>query len=183
MKLIVGNMVCSRCVLAVERILNELGLANTYVSIGQINFSEEITSEKKEEIRQLLVEVGFELIEDRVESIIQNVKSRVLSYLDNQGNGKTLKMSSYITDEVYYEYSYLSDLFSKTENKTIEQYFIELRIDRAKEQLKYSGKSLSEIAFDLGFSSPQHFANQFKHYTGLAPRAFRKLHTTSLIKI
>lgn len=176
MKLVVSNMVCNRCVMVIENMLNNQGYSNYQVSIGNINLVEDISSTQRTSLKTALIELGFDLVEDRLEQIIQSIKARVVSYLDHLELGNTVTMSSYITQTVFYEYSYLSDLFSKAENKTIEQFFIELRIDRAKERLKYSNSSITAIAFELGFSSPQHFTNQFKQYTGLPPRSFRLIH-------
>jgi AraC-like DNA-binding protein len=66
-------------------------------------------------------------------------------------------------------------LFSEVEGITIEQFFILQKIEKTKEWLMYNERSLSQIAFDLGYSSPQHLSNQFKKLTGMTPSQFKKL--------
>lgn len=169
-------MVCMRCIIVIESILQNLAVKNYEVAMGHISLSHPLSAEKMLELKEQLEKVGFTIVEDKVEKTIEAIKAALIKYLSVLEKGEHIKMSSYITNEVYYDYSYLSDLFSKTENKTIEKYFIELRLDKAKEMLKYSPLDLSSIAYQLGYSSPQHFANQFKQYIGITPRSFRKDH-------
>jgi len=91
--------------------------------------------------------------------------------MDNQN----LKLSSFITKKIPYDYSYLSDLFSSVEGKTIEQYFILQRIEKVKELLVYDQLSLTEISYQTGFSSVHHLSSQFKKVTGLTPSYFKKI--------
>lgn len=68
---------------------------------------------------------------------------------------------------------YLSDLLKKeTGRNTIEHihFFI---IEKAKNSLLGSEKSISEIAYDLGFEYPQHFSKLFKNKTGMSPKEYR----------
>ena len=61
-----------------------------------------------------------------------------------------LNLSAYLSEKLHYEYTYLSSLFSAVEGRTIENFFIEQRIEKAKELLDYGQMTLSEIAFELG---------------------------------
>jgi AraC-like DNA-binding protein len=86
-----------------------------------------------------------------------------------------MKLSAFITKQLHFDYSYLSDLFSSIEGITIEQYLIEQRIEKVKELLVYDQLSLTEIAYRLGFSSVHHLSTQFKKVTGLTPTYFKKV--------
>jgi AraC-like DNA-binding protein len=61
------------------------------------------------------------------------------------------------------------------EGRTIEQYYIQQRIEKAKELVTYDELTLSEIAFKLGYSSVAHLSAQFKKITGMTPTVFKKL--------
>lgn len=70
---------------------------------------------------------------------------------------------------------YLSDLLKKeTGRSTIEHihFFI---IDKAKSKLLSSSQTVSQIAYELGFEYPQHFAKVFKKKTGMSPKEYRNL--------
>jgi AraC-like DNA-binding protein len=73
------------------------------------------------------------------------------------------------------EYSYLSRLFSEVEGITIEQFFIQQKIEKVKEWLVYDELTLSEIAWKLGYSSVAHLSSQFKKVTGLTPSHFKNI--------
>src|SRR3546814_4762107 len=62
-----------------------------------------------------------------------------------------------------------------TENLTIEKYMILQKTERVKELLAYGELSLSEIAFQMDYSSVAHLSAQFKKVTGLTPSHFRKI--------
>ncbi|GMN08071.1 hypothetical protein MTsPCn5_34600 [Croceitalea sp. MTPC5] len=69
---------------------------------------------------------------------------------------------------------YLSSLFSSVESITFEQYIITQKIERVKELLVYDELTLSEIAYQLGYSSVAYLSNQFKKINGMAPTQFKK---------
>ena len=85
------------------------------------------------------------------------------------------KLSIYISQNLHHEYTYLSSIFSSVEGRTIESYFIEQRIEKVKELLVYKEMSLSEISFELEYSSIAHLSNQFKKITGLTPSHFKEV--------
>jgi AraC-like DNA-binding protein len=85
------------------------------------------------------------------------------------------KLSNYLSTQLHHEYSYLSSFFSSIEGRTIENYFIEQRIEKAKELLIYGENNLSQIAFELEYSSVAHLSAQFKKVTGLTPSHFKTI--------
>ena len=65
--------------------------------------------------------------------------------------------------------------FNIASGLTLKKYIITLRVEKAKSILSQNHKaSITELAFDLGFFSSQHFSTIFKQYTGYSPSAFRK---------
>ncbi len=168
-------MVCQRCILTVETILKNLDIAFEKVELGEINLTTKPDKDQIIELEEELNKVGFELIETRVNKIIEDIKKAIIEYLALGLEGQELKLSSFITNKIPYDYSYLSDLFSSIEGKTIEQYFILQRIEKVKELLVYDQLSLTEISYQTGFSSVHHLSAQFKKLTGLTPSYFRKI--------
>ncbi|MEO6831883.1 MAG: AraC family transcriptional regulator [Chitinophagaceae bacterium] len=69
----------------------------------------------------------------------------------------------------------LSELSSSIEGRTIENYFIEQRIENAKELLTYGEMTLSQIVLELEYSSTAHLSAQFKKITGHTPSTFKQL--------
>ncbi|MEJ7769383.1 MAG: AraC family transcriptional regulator, partial [Chitinophagaceae bacterium] len=69
----------------------------------------------------------------------------------------------------------ISSVFSLREQKTLEKYMIDFRIEKIKEYLAYTPQTLTDIAFRLGFSSVAHLSRQFKTFTGFNPSYFKSL--------
>jgi len=174
-KIFVKNMVCQRCVMTVENVLRNLNISFNKVSLGEVEFSGKPANAELNNIQIALNHLGFELIDTRKNKIIEDIKQAVMQYLALGMDSQNLKLSSFITNKIPYDYSYLSDLFSSIEGKTIEQFFILQRIEKVKELLVYDQLSLTEISYQTGFSSVHHLSSQFKKVTGLTPSHFKKI--------
>ena len=175
--LLVKNMVCHRCVLAVQNILKNLNLTFSKVIIGEIHLTGELPVAEKDLVKQKLADIGFELIDNHTGGLIEKIKSLVIKKARNEVEERDnkLKLSHYLSDKLHHEYTYLSSLFSSVEGRTIENFFIEQRIEKAKELLVYGQMTLSEIAYELEYSSVAHLSGQFKKITGLTPSYFKEL--------
>ena len=71
-------------------------------------------------------------------------------------------------------YRQLSRHFTSKYGVSPKQYQVSARINEAKRMLANSALTITDIAMELGFSSSQHFATQFKHTEGTSPRIFRE---------
>ena len=174
-KLLIKNMVCQRCILTVENILNDLKIPYHQVALGEVDLTEKLSDNELKKIGEELNKVGFEMIERRVNKIIEDIKRAVNEYLNLGMDNENLKLSSFIVNKIPNDYSYLSDLFSTVEGRTIEQFFILTRIEKVKELLVYDQLSLTEISYQTGFSSVHHLSAQFKKVTGLTPSHFKRI--------
>ena len=81
----------------------------------------------------------------------------------------------YFADRVHLSPNYFGDLVKKEIGKTAIAYIQEHLIDVAKEEILGSGRSVSEIAYRLGFQYPQHFTRIFKKSVGCTPTEYRSL--------
>lgn len=70
---------------------------------------------------------------------------------------------------------YFGDLVKKETGKTAQEYIQTKVIDVAKEKIFDPSKSVSQIAFELGFKYPQHFTRLFKQKVGHSPNEYRML--------
>ena len=174
-KLLIQNMVCQRCIMTVEDILNRLNIDYTSVIMGEVTLTKKLAGGELTAVEKALNKVGFALIETRVNKVIEDIKKAILEYINIGLDSQRQNLSSFITDRISYDYSYLSDLFSSIEGRTIEQYFIVQRIEKVKELLVYDQLSLTEISYRTGFSSVHHLSAQFKKITGLTPSQFNKM--------
>lgn len=88
-----------------------------------------------------------------------------------QTNG--LPSVAYCASELNLSASYFGDLIKKETGKTAQEYIQAKVIDVAKEKVFDKSKSVSEIAYELGFRYPQHFTRLFKQKVGQSPNEYR----------
>ncbi|WP_255489769.1 AraC family transcriptional regulator [Dysgonomonas sp. 25] len=175
-KLYIKNMVCNRCIMAVDSLLRNMEIEPVSVGLGEVVLSEKLDKEQKETLRNALEAIGFELIEDKKIRIIEHIKKIIIELVHySDGDGLKVNLSEHIAQKLSHDYSYLSKLFSEVTNTTIEKYFIAQKIERVKELLVYDELSLKEIADRLNYSSVAHLSAQFKTVTGLTPSHFKKV--------
>jgi YesN/AraC family two-component response regulator len=175
--LFVKNMVCHRCVLAVEDVLKKEAMQFQKVIAGEIHLAEKLSEGKNELLKTRLTAIGLELIDNRMSGLIEKIKQLVIKKARNEVDEKKskIKLSAWLSEHLHHEYTYLSSFFSSVEGRTIENYFIEQRIEKVKEMLVYNEMTLSQISFEMEYSSVAHLSNQFKKITGLTPTHFRKV--------
>src|SRR4029078_159589 len=70
--------------------------------------------------------------------------------------------------------NYFGDLVKKENRRSAQEYVQEKLISIAKEKIFDINKSIGEIAYELGFKSPQHFPRLFKQKTGISPNEYRR---------
>jgi AraC family transcriptional activator of pobA len=81
----------------------------------------------------------------------------------------------YCADQLHLSPNYFGDMVKKETGKTAMEY-IQLKVmDMAKERILDMNKSVSEVAYELGFKYPQHFTRLFKKHTGSSPMQYRSL--------
>ena len=108
--------------------------------------------------------------------ILQKFEELLDGYFQsNKPNEIGLPSVSYCADELYLSANYFGDLIKKETGKTAQEYIQSKVIDVAKEKLFDQAKSISEIAYGLGFKYPQHFTRLFKQKVGQSPVEFRSL--------
>jgi AraC-like DNA-binding protein len=71
--------------------------------------------------------------------------------------------------------NYFGDLIKKETGRSAQEYIQAKVIDMAKEKIFDLDKSISEVAYDLGFKYPQHFTRLFKQKVGVAPNEYRRM--------
>ena len=170
----IKNMVCPRCIEAVEKILEEYGLKFTSIKLGEVVLKEDLEESHLGPLSTNLSNGGFELLSDKKSKIINQLKSEIIRMIHyNDDLGTASKISGRLSNKLGVDYSYLSKLFSEVEGLTIEKYVILQKVEKIKELLVYNELSISEIAYKMNYSSSQHLSRQFKSITGLTPSEFK----------
>lgn len=108
-----------------------------------------------------------------------DILSRFEQLLDNYLTGSKapangLPTVKYCAAELCLSSNYFGDLIKKETGRTAQEYIHEKILAIAKEQILDSSKSISQIAYSLGFQYPQHFTKMFKSSVGVSPNTYRK---------
>ena len=156
-ELSIKNMVCPRCIMAVDNLLKKSGLTVATIELGKAVVLEDLTEEKKQEIAAELKNLGFELLSDKRQKTIEKIKTLIISLVHSDDDNNTLKLSTYLTTEMGQSYNQLSKLFSEVTGITIERYYVLQKVER------------------VHYSSMAYLSSQFKQVTGMTPSQFKLL--------
>lgn len=87
--------------------------------------------------------------------------------------------SDYISTQLNYDYTYLSNIFSEVKGITIQQYIIARKIEKVKELILHGELNLTEIAYNMQYSSVAHLSHQFRKITGFSPTVYKQRNNRS----
>ena len=171
----IKNMVCNRCISAVEDVFRNSEIDFVSVNLGWVETSNDFSKNKLQKLNENLQKIGFEILENASQKQIEIIKKLILEKVQNLDINEDFLLSKYLSEQLNKEYSNISKIFSQTENITLEQYFILQKIEKVKELLIYRELTLSQIADKLGYKTVQHLSQQFKKTTGFSPSQFQEL--------
>lgn len=104
---------------------------------------------------------------ERFESLLNDY------YLSDKPQTSGIPSVAYCAGELNLSANYFGDLIKKETGKTAQEYIQSKVIDVAKEKIFDLSKSVSQIAYELGFKYPQHFTRLFKQKVGQSPNEYR----------
>jgi len=167
-------MVCNRCIIAVRQELLNKGIEPISIDLGLVRLTNELDPDLRDSLAKDLKISGFELLEDAKSKLVDQIKTFIINKIHHvEFVEMTSNWSQLISTELNHEYKFLSSIFSSFEKTTIEQYIIRQKVERVKELLLYDELNLSEISYQLGYSSVQHLSQQFKKITGSTPSQYK----------
>ncbi|WP_367914695.1 helix-turn-helix domain-containing protein [Leadbetterella sp. DM7] len=175
MDLYIKNMVCPRCIAAVEDLLREQNIPVLKVGLGHAVLAGELHKKQVSKVESGLKKLGFELLDDKRKQLVEQVKNIIIRSVHHTPEILHKKnLSDLLSEELGQDYKHISTVFSELTGTTIEKFQIRHKIERVKELIVYDQLSLKEIAFRMGYSSEAYLSNQFKKVTGFTPSHFKK---------
>ncbi len=176
LKLYIKGMVCDRCIAVVKSAMDDLGYKHTDVGLGEVTYMQQENKLNLEALAGRLTIFGFSILEDPKQRTLKELKNLVTEvYSGDYDFPEKFRFASLVKTSLNKEYETVRDIFIASENKSLEQFIIEFRINKVKELLLYSSLSLADIAFRLNFTSVPHLSTQFKQVTGLTVSHFRDI--------
>jgi AraC family transcriptional regulator len=173
--LYIKNMCCARCSTVVRIEMEHLGIEVLAIDIGTLKIKYNRKAIAINQISKALEKHELGIVENQEAITVARIKQLLYGLVQNNIDENLPKKNSrLISEQLGQNYSYLSRLFTKHENTTIEKYLILLKIERVKELLEYDEQTLSGISKLLAYSSTQHLSRQFKLTTGISISEYKK---------
>jgi len=169
----IKNMVCRRCVMAVEDICHELDISGAKVSLGSVTFSDLPDHATIQIFHDRLRAIGFEPLQSHELVVLEKIKATARYYARHYTGEAKEKLSAYIEKNTGLDFRYASRMFSSLERRTLQNYLMMQRIEYVKELLFNNELTLAEIADETGFSSVAHLSSAFKKTQGITISQFR----------
>lgn len=178
-KLHIKNMVCHRCINSVRDTLMAMNIPYNSIQLGEVELVKPLEENQKIAFSEQLQLLGFELLDNAESQLINAIKTYIVEKVHHGKHATDNNISDALAQHLHKDYSTLSKLFSKVEGITIEKYILHQKVEKVKELLSYGEQTISEIAFEMNYSSSAHLSNQFKKVTGMTPTQFKKLKTNT----
>lgn len=169
----VKNMVCPRCITLVQHELLKVEAVVKNVRLGEIELVRPLTSIHKEQVKERLLHVGFEVLDDPKQIVVEQVKTKIIEYVQNRQVSR-YNLSDYLASSFSLSYARIARMFVAHTALTIEKFYILQRIEKVKELISYCELSFEEIAVQLQYKDVSHMSKQFKKTVGVTPSYYRK---------
>ena len=164
----VKNMVCNCCIRLLKKELDIDGITIQSIKLGTIELSHDPQKISLKIIHGMLEDFGFEIIADKEKILVEQIRQAMIELIHNSTYNAMVRNSDYLVERFNMSYPYISSLFSKHMNITLERFTILHKIEKVKELIEYGELTLSEIAYMMVYSSVQYLSTQFKSVTGVS---------------
>jgi AraC-like DNA-binding protein len=134
-----------------------------------------ISREVFQNLEKNLARYGIEISDDPKRIFLQRIKDAISLVIKNDRALKNRKTSVYLSETLDLSYTHISTVFSEIAYISIENYIILQKIEIAKQMIIDGKYSLTEIAYELNYSSVAHLSNQFKTKIGITPTMFKQI--------
>ena len=113
-------MVSVRCKMVVEAELQKLNIPFKSVDIGSVELESKLTAEQQKKLALILLKCGLELVDDKKSILIEKVKQTIIEIVYEFDEPLKTNFSTYLSEKLSYDYTYLSNIFSEITAVSIE---------------------------------------------------------------
>lgn len=150
-------------------------IAHLFATVIEISMNKHYSENSPKSVAALL-NLFIGLYEDKTiyipESNKQTIKlQKVIDYIQTNFYDSKLSLQS-IANHAYFNKTYLCRIFKQTYGISPQLYIINLRMQKAKEMMRYSSFNVSDIALAVGYKSPYYFSKEFKRLFSITPSQY-----------
>lgn len=162
-----------RDVLLVKNELESLGINVKEIELGTAAYINSPNIELNK-VKEALESIGYRVLQKKEKEFTDSVKFFLGMYLEKLGACvKMPLLSRFLENQMGIAYSTISKRFRKIENRTVEKYFIRLKIKRVKSLIQSTDMSIKDISQALNYNSPRSLARKFREETGFSLYDFK----------
>lgn len=183
MILLIKNMVCRSCQMVVRYELEKIGINLMIVQAGRVEILEPISVTQMGYFKLALVKADMELVDNRKNVLIDKIINVITEMVNHPETAIKINFSYHLSKKLNLDYTYMANVFSENQGNTIEQYIIQLRIQKVKQLISHNNLSLTEISWMLHYSSVAHLSTQFKKVTGLTPSQYKHIDSNTPLRL
>ena len=173
MNLLIKNMSCLSCRIVVKYELEKVGITKIVVGFGQVEVLEPMSALQLENFKLALLSAEMELIEDPKSILVKKILMVIFDMINSPDKGFKFNFSHYLSAKLNMDYTYMANVFSESQGITIEKFIIQHKIDKVKQRICFD--DLTQLSFELNYSSLAHLSAQFKKVTGITPSQYKQL--------
>jgi AraC-like DNA-binding protein len=91
--------------------------------------------------------------------LVETIKSAIIDLVHYTDDQIKVNLSVYLSEKFNHDYTYLANLYSEVKGVTIEQFYLNHKIEKVKELIVYDELNLTEIAYKMHYSSVANLSN------------------------
>lgn len=175
MKFFIKYSMNKACKVIVKDHLDGMSLNYKLKELNEIEITEPLTSEQLDLLNDSLKRYEIELVSDEQNMLVHRIKDIIREVVYSDNALASVNISKYLSDKLHYSYGHLSSVFSEVTATSIAHFTMMQKVERIKELLINTNLTLTEISYQMNYSSPAHLSNQFKKVTGLTPKRFKEI--------
>lgn len=119
------------------------------------------------------VELGLQTIEGEQVEIVDSCFHEVEEYIEKHICDPAMLSMNVLAERFNYSPSQFSRRFMAVSGESVKEYVTKVKMKKAKELLRTVNLSITDIAYELGYTTPFYFTNVFTKHYGMSPSAYR----------
>ncbi|HHV11884.1 MAG TPA: helix-turn-helix transcriptional regulator [Clostridiales bacterium] len=126
------------------------------------------------ELKELFIEMGnayLSLIVEKQQAVYGHPLDKCIHFINQQLYSNLT--AHQVAEHMHMNLTYLTTLFKEKTSYSLYEYIQFRKIEEAKQMLKHTSASVTDIAYALGYSSTPHFSKAFKNFVGKTPQKYR----------
>lgn len=120
------------------------------------------------------VKLGVQKVDGQQVIIRDSCFHEVEEFIEENINNPSLISTSALAERFNYSPSQFARRFKAVADKSVKEYVIGVKMEKAKELLRIVNLSIADIAYQLGYTNPFYFTNVFTKQNGISPSEYRK---------